>query len=204
MITKKITILATTVLAASLLNAADVELQLVGGKNFVDRDKTSLLNDANTIGVRTNIFVNPNNGIQLAYDRLKDVNATTDYHRYSINYIHEQKNNCSKVHPFILLGAGYEDGDDNQAFFNAGVGASTELSKHINLIAEIKGIRKHNNDFDINTNIGLGLKLGSEPKNEVIKSDCITEKYATKLVVEEEPPCDASKNFSDEKVNCVR
>ena len=202
MITKKTTILLSTLLTASLLNAADVELQLVGGKNFVDRDKTSLYNDANTIGVRTNIFVNPNNGIQLAYDKLKDVNGTKDYHRYSINYIHEQKDNCSKVHPFILLGAGYENGDKNQAFFNAGVGASTELTKNLNLIAEIKGIRKHNRDFDINTNIGLGLELGAEPKNEVVKTDCITEKYVTKLV--EEEPCDIHGNFSDEKVNCVR
>ncbi len=204
MIRKKLAFLSISVLATSLLNATDVELQVVGGKNFVDRDKTSIYNDANVLGVRTNLFVSKNNGLQLAYDRLKDVNGTKDYHRYSINYIHEQKENCSKVHPFILLGAGYEDGDENQAFFNAGLGASTELTNHINLVAEIKGIKKHDNDFDINTNIGLGLLIGNEPKNEeVIESDnCITEKYVSKISNEED--CDVSKNFSDEKVNCVR
>ena len=202
MITKKIVILATTILTASLLSGAEVEIQVVGGKNFVDNDKTSVYNDSNVLGVRNNIFVNQNNGIQLSYDRLKDVNATNDFHRYSINYIHEQKDNCSKIHPFILLGAGYEDGDENQAFFNAGIGASTEITNHINLIAEIKGIKKHNNDFDINTNIGLGLVIGNEPTNEVIKTDCITENYVTKMV--KEKPCDIHANFSDEKVNCVR
>ena len=202
MITKKITLLAATVLASSLLSAAEVEIQAVGGKNYVDCDKKSTYSDSTVLGVRNNIFVNQNNGVQLAYDRLKDVNGTLDFHRYSINYIHEQKDNDSKIHPFVLIGAGYEDGDENQAFVNAGVGASAELTNNINLIAEIKGIKKHNNDFDVNTNIGLGLKVGNEPTNEVIKTDCVTENYATKLVNEE--PCNINNNFSDEKVNCVR
>lgn len=196
----------TTVLATSLLNAVEGEIQVVGGKNFVDRDKTSVYNDANTLGVRTNVFVNTNNGIQLAYDRLKDVNGTKDYHRYSINYIHEQKDNNSNVHPFLLLGAGYEDGDENQAFFNAGVGATVEISKNVNLVAEIKGIRKHNNDVDINTNLGLGLKIGNEPINNetvVYKDDnCLAEKYVQKVVVKE--PVNEEINFPDEKVKCVR
>ncbi len=202
MITKKTSILAVAILASSLLNATEVEIQLVGGKNFVDNDKTSTYDDSTVLGVRNNIFVNQNNGVQLAYDRLKDVNGTLDFHRYSVNYIHEQKDNNSKIHPFVLLGAGYEDSDENQAFFDAGIGASAELTNKVNLIAEIKGIKKHNNDFDVNTNIGLGLKIGNEPTNEAIKTDCVTENYATKLVNEE--PCNINNNFSDEKVNCVR
>ena len=195
----------TTILISSIISASEVELQLVSGKNFVDRDKTSVYNDSNTLGVRTNVFVNQNNAIQLAYDRLKDANASKDYHRYSINYIHEQKDNNSKVHPFLLLGAGYEDGDKNQAFFNAGVGASVEITKNVNLVAEIKGIRKHDNDVDINTNLGLGLKVGVEPKNDetiIYKNDCLTKKYIQKITAKK--PCDIEENFPDEKVRCVR
>jgi len=196
---KKRTLLILSSILASSLLAAEVELQVVGGKNFPDRKKTSIYNDANTIGVRTNFFFSKDNALQVAYDKLDDVQNGKDSDRYSINYMRIQRDNNSKVHPFLLLGGGYEDGvKEGQGFMNAGLGASIELGKNINLIGEIKGIKKNkDNDFDINTNIGLGLMFGNEPKNEEIKTDCVVERVAPVLVKRKTV-------IIDDKTNCVR
>jgi len=195
---KGITLILSSLIATSLL-AGEVELQVVGGKNFPDRKKISVYDDANTIGLRSNIFFSKNNALQIAYDKLNNVIDSKDAHRYSINYMGIQRENNSKVHPFFLIGGGYEDGViEGQGFMNAGVGATIELTNRLNLVGEIKGIKKNeDDDFDVNTNIGLGLMFGQEPINEVVKTDCVIERVAPQLVKRQ-------TIIVDDKTNCVR
>ena len=201
----KILGLSLVLLGTSTLFATEVEIQAVAGKNYVDNNEKPQYRDSTNLGVRNNIFMNKNNAIQLAYDRIKDVDNSVDFHRYSINYLFEdRKNNNSKLHPFALAGAGYEDGTNkDQAFLNAGVGASINLDTNLNLILEVKALKKRDLNIDVNTNIGLGIMLGSEPKNQPTKCDCITEKYAVKLVKPKVIDNDC-ETFVDEKVRCVR
>jgi hypothetical protein len=201
---KGLTLLITSILATSLF-ADEIELQAVGGKNFPDRKKISIYNDANTLGVRNNIFFSKNNALQLAYDRLKDVQGSKDAHRYSVNYMRIQRDNGSKIHPFFIIGGGYEDGvATEQLFMNAGLGATVELTKRINLVGEIKGIKKNkDDDFDVNTNIGLGVMFGQEPVNEVMKTDCVTEEVAPKLV-KRKVYIPEDSIVIDDKVDCVK
>ncbi len=192
-------LLSLAVLLASSLSASEVEIQAVAGKNYVDNNTKSTYTDSNTLGVRNNIFFSKDNAIQLAYDRLKDVDGTKDAHRYSVNYMRIQRDNGSKVHPFMLIGGGYEDSTvKDQGFVNVGLGTTIELSNRVNLVGEIKGIKKNvDHDFDINTNIGLGIMFGNEPQNKVIKSDCMIEKIAPILVKRRTV-------IVDDKTNCVR
>ena len=167
----KILSLSLALLSASSLFATEVELQAVAGKNYVDSDEKPQYVDSQNLGVRSNIFMNKNNAIQIAYDRVKDVDNTIDFHRYSINYLFEdRKNNSSKLHPFALAGAGYEDGSkDNQTFLNVGIGATFELDNKLSLVAEVKALKKRDLNINVNTNLGLGVMLGSEPDNS---NDC--------------------------------
>jgi len=197
---KGLTLLISSLLASSLM-ANELELQVVGGKNFPDRKKISIYDDANTLGFRTNIFFSKNNALQLAYDNVDKVDGKDDADRYSINYMRTQRDNNSIVHPFMLIGGGYEDGlEEGQGYMNAGFGATIELTNSVNLVGEIKGIKKNkDNDFDINTNIGLGFMFGQEPKNETLKTNCDSdlEEIAPTLL-------ESKALFEDDKVNCLR
>ncbi len=209
MINKKTALIVTAILATSLLNATEVEIQIVGGKNKAENLYTDPCSgydykDSNVVGIRDNIFLSKNNALQLAYDRLEDASSNgTNFHRYSINYLRTTRDINSKLHPFFLIGAGHEDGEIGQKFFNYGIGATLEISNNINLVLESKAIKKHDHNLDINTNIGLGLMIGNEPTNiepVIVQSPCITT-YATKLV--KPTPCSVVKT-DDEKEISVR
>jgi hypothetical protein len=204
---KGLLILLSSVLVSSLM-ANEVELQVVAGKNFPDHDKLDRYDYGTNLGVRSNFFLSTDNALQLAYDKIEGMDCfcdDEDVHRYSVNYLHISRDNGSSAHPFILFGGGYEDGvNKNQGFFDAGFGATISISKNINLVGEIKGIKKNvDNDFDINTNIGLGLKLGQEPQNKIVKVDCVTEKMAPRLV-KRRVVIPRKAMIIDDKINCVR
>jgi len=198
--TKISLLLAATTLASSLL-ATEVELQVVAGKNIPDGDKLSIYDDSTTIGVRSNFFLSTDNALQLAYDKIEDVNtANEDAHRFSVNYLHIARDNGSLAHPFVLFGGGYEDGvDEGQGFINLGVGMAVNITNRVSLLGEIKALRKNvSEDMEVNTNLGIGFMFGNEPKNVVIKKDCITEDIAPRLVKPLPVP------VTDDKSNCVR
>ena len=202
MMIKKSLLLATSLLATSLF-ATEVEIQAVAGKNFVDRNKVNVYEDTNTLGLRTNFYLSKNNALQLAYDEGQDVTANKDLHRYSVNYMHIQRDNNSRVHPFMLLGGGYEDGATNEGFMNGGLGLNIELAHNLSLVGEIKGIKKNvSNDFDINTNLGLGIMIGKEPCNTPCKVDKSVEKVVNRYTVVEpvKKPC----CVADDKIRCVK
>jgi len=206
----KILSLSLALLSASSLFATEVEFQAVAGKNYVDSDEKPQYVNSTNLGVRSNIFMNKNNAIQIAYDRVKDVDNTVDFHRYSVNYLFEdRKDNNTKLHPFILAGAGYEDGtNENQTFLNAGVGASFELDNKLSLIAEVKAIKKRDLNINVNTNIGLGIMLGNEPDNSsaccnpCAKDEPVIIKPAA--VVAAEPEVIEADCQIDEKIKSVR
>jgi len=201
----KLLVVSSLLLTMGLI-ASEHEVQLVAGKNFVDCK--SILKDSKTAGIRVNKFLSTNNGLQLAYDKVRNIVGSKDAHRYSANYIHQQNDNNSNAHPFILLGGGYEDGAINsQGFYNAGAGISYAITDKVNLIGEVKGIKKHNdNNLDINTNVGFGIKIGTTTYNKPITEDATLNYIAPKIVkrkyitVEPLP----APVFSDDKVNCVK
>ena len=209
MISKKVTLLACSLLATTILTATEVEIQIVGGKNKAENPTTVPplgydFKSSNVLGVRNNLFLSKNNALQIAYDRLEDATTNgTNFHRYSINYLRTTRDIKSKLHPFFLIGAGHEDGEIGQKFFNFGIGATFTVNDNFNLVLESKAIKKHDHNLDINTNVGVGLIIGNEPKNEsvILKTNCITERYVEKIT---EEPCDNKGNFPDEKVMCVR
>lgn len=202
----KLLVVSSLLLTTLSLNAVDYEVQLVRGKNFVDCK--SKLKDSLTIGVRANTFLSKNNGLQLAYDKVQNIVDYRDAHRYSANYIHQQNENNSDAHPFLLLGGGYEDGiNKNQGFYNAGAGLSYAVTNKVNIIGEVKAIRKHDDtNVDINTNLGIGLVIGKTAYNKPIVEDttvnCIAPKMVTRKYISVEPL--PAPIYVDDKVNCVR
>ena len=205
----KLLVVSSLLLTTLSLNAADYELQLVAGKDYCEIGKTTHT-ESNTAGVRLNTFLSKNNGIQVAYDKVRNLSGSKDAHRYSANYIHQQNENNSNLHPFILLGGGHEDGiAQGQGFFNAGAGVSYAVNNRVNLIAEVKAIKKHlDSDKLLNTNLGLGLVLGKTACNKAIAEDYTANYVAPKMVTRKyisvEPTPLPAPVFIDDKVNCVR
>jgi len=203
---KKGLLVALSTILASSLFANGVELQVVKGRNFPDSSKLAQQYEiSNTIGVRTNFFLSTNNALQLAYDKIEDIKDNKDAHRYSVNYLHIERDNGTLTHPFILFGGGYEDGiKEGQGFINLGAGMAVNITNNISIVGEIKALRKNvNKDMEVNTNLGIGIMFGDEPHNVIIKKDCLSDKVATKLIREKIVKPIAIP-VTDDKENCVR
>ena len=179
-------LLSSLVLGGTLF--AQMDIQIVGGKNYIEKKRKKTYNQATTYGIRTNFYLSKNNALQVAYDRLKDPKkGSKDANRYSVNYMGIYNNNNSIIHPFVLVGGGYENGvKKNQGFMNVGIGAQVELTQNLHLVGEIKGIKKNKDGaFDVNTNIGVGYSFAKEPDNdleEVKIEDCKLSKLPPQII----------------------
>ncbi len=160
------------VATASTLYAAQFEIMPTVGKKIANDDTT--LDDSKVLfGLRGTAYVTPNIGIQGVVESSVD-NPTagggdTDIERGALNVIVQR--GVGKVKPYALAGVGYEathgnsvktTNDDSQMFYNAGVGLKFDLTDRLNLVTEVKGMHKvENDDDDIIGTVGLGVKLGA-------------------------------------------
>ncbi len=157
--------------AMSGLSAVEFEITPTVGKMVGKKDTT--LDDSKTlVGIRGTAYVNENVGIQaIAESSLKNPTlggGDTDIERGALNVVLEKR--FEKVTPYVTGGIGYEwthgndvktTNNDSQAFYNAGAGVKLHVNDRVNLLAEVKGIHKvENDDDDIIATVGLGMKVG--------------------------------------------
>ncbi len=159
----------------SSIYAAQFEITPTIGKKIANDDVT--LDDSKALfGIRGTAFVTPNVGIQGVLEssvnnKTVDHNGgvgDTDIERGALNVVLQANGN--RVKPYAMAGVGYErthgisvptTNDDSQVFYNAGIGLKFGLTDKVNLITEVKGMHKvENDDDDLIGTVGVGVVLG--------------------------------------------
>ncbi len=98
---------------------------------------------------------------------LNSTYASTDIDRFYINGLHHINTKYCRLKPYVYAGFGYERVEDeyaglnSQGFFDAGLGLKYALSRNINVLADVQGVKKFDNyDLDVLASVGIGYLFG--------------------------------------------
>jgi len=160
----KKTLISLTI-ATSLFATASVNLGIGAGRGYVDNNH---LKNYNFLNLRAGKHLNENSLLRLEYERSTKVLNNSSLQRALLNYEYDF-NKQNKITPYTFIGAGYQvvTGDYPNSFVaDAGLGAKVEVKQHIDIFAELRGLRDFkNNDNHYSGLFGIEYKFG-ENKSE--------------------------------------
>jgi len=160
---KKIILFIVTII--NILSAQiQTDVAVTIGYNKFD-DPEFLKKSQKFYGVRASIYKNKTYGLQLGYEKAKDVNCQNlHFKRTYLNglMILEQPH---QFNPYGVATIGYENSNvhrfkPNQAFVGIGVGIKKNLPLNLNTFIETRVLKKlKTHDTDIITTLGIGYYL---------------------------------------------
>jgi len=150
----------TTFLQATI----STEVALTIGHNKFD-DPEFLKNSQNFYGIRASVLKNNIYGLEVGYEKAKDVNCQNlHFKRTYINTL-IITNQPHQFNPYAMLTMGYEKSNihrfkPSQAFMGVGLGIKKSLPQNFNTFIESRIIKKlKSHDTDIITTLGIGYVL---------------------------------------------
>jgi len=150
---------------ATFLNAEisnDIALT-IGYNKF--NDPEILRKSQNFYGIRAGVYKNGKYGLQLGYEKAKDVNCQKlHFKRTFLNALVISKQPY-EFNPYALLSIGYEQSNihrfkPDQVFIGAGVGVKKTFAQGFNAFIESRILKKlKTQDKDTITTLGIGYSL---------------------------------------------
>ncbi len=171
---KKYISTAVALALSSSLFATQIEVTPTAGLKLDDRGD---FEEHSLSGIKVGAYVNKNYKVEFAFDygselEYKDSKDVTDVYKYSLNSVY-LFDTGTKISPFIMGGAGYEDYSDRvneleeQPFLNYGAGLKYKFSETVNAQIEFRHFYNLGQEnTDLYANVGIGFVFGATPKKE--------------------------------------
>lgn len=164
MTNKKYIFILLLSLATFLHAKIETDIALTIGYNKFD-DPEFLKKADNFYGVRAGIYKNSTYGLQLGYEKAKDVNCQSLHFKRTYLNMLMISNQPHQFNPYGVVTVGYENSNihrfkPSQAFVGAGIGVKKSLPQNLHAFVESRVLKKlKSHDTDVITTLGIGYTL---------------------------------------------